>query len=383
MIYWQFQMTRDIKNRGQTIILPNAIPFQLISYIAPSAPATRRPATDSLPYLRPEVGFTPRWYHVALGIDFGERWHTDPVYRSDRLLAMRDELRRRFSGSRIGGIDRPNHPLDLLTGTFGACTFAGIYGLPIRYAADQWPIAEHAFFSKDEIGNLTPPSLDSNPFFLSLMEQLEWIAEREGRIEGFINWQGILNNAHRLRGEELFLDLYDDPQRCRHLFECICDTTIEACRRVHERQKASGVEVHFFTVSNCLVNMISPAQYRELLLPFDRKLAETFHTLGIHNCAWNADPYLADYATIPGVAYIDMGMQTNLIQARHLFPNARRAVMYSPVELAAKPLEQIRADFASIARQLGPCDIVLADIEDGTPDARIKEVLELCERISE
>ena len=54
---------------------------QLISYIAPGAPATRRPETAELPFLRPEIGFTPRWYAKSLGIDFGEKWHIDPSYR--------------------------------------------------------------------------------------------------------------------------------------------------------------------------------------------------------------------------------------------------------------------------------------------------------------
>ena len=54
---------------------------QLVSYIAPGAPATRRVATGDEPYLRPEVGFTPAWYRQYLNIDFGEPWHTDPHYR--------------------------------------------------------------------------------------------------------------------------------------------------------------------------------------------------------------------------------------------------------------------------------------------------------------
>jgi len=53
---------------------------QLISYIAPAAPATRRPAQGHEPFLRPEVGFTPRWYRAALGIDFGRRRHTEVAY---------------------------------------------------------------------------------------------------------------------------------------------------------------------------------------------------------------------------------------------------------------------------------------------------------------
>ena len=51
---------------------------QLVSYIAPGAPATRRPAEGNEPFLRPEIGFTPAWYRQHLDIDFGERFHTRP-----------------------------------------------------------------------------------------------------------------------------------------------------------------------------------------------------------------------------------------------------------------------------------------------------------------
>jgi len=107
---------------------------QLISYIAPAAPATRQPATGSEPFLRPEIGFTPNWYRTAIGIDFGRRWHTDPAYRCETLLVMRGELKRRFPETRIGGIDRPDKPLDMLTGTYGCNSVAAIYGIPIIYA---------------------------------------------------------------------------------------------------------------------------------------------------------------------------------------------------------------------------------------------------------
>ena len=41
-------------------------PRLLISYIAPGAPATRRPAAGGEARLRPEIGFTPLWYRTAL-----------------------------------------------------------------------------------------------------------------------------------------------------------------------------------------------------------------------------------------------------------------------------------------------------------------------------
>lgn len=366
-----------VRVRAQATIRPMT---QLISYIAPAAPATRRVAEGDEPYLRPEIGFTPRWYRQHLAIDFGTRWHCDPAYRRESVVAMRAELRRRFPGTRIGRIDRPDAPLDLLTGTYGACTVAGIYGVPLVYAEDNWPNCQHAYLTDAQVAALEPPDLDRNPFFQALLEQIDWIEAREGRVEGFINWQGPLNNAMRLRGQQLFLDMMDCPERVRHLLECVTATMIEAARRVHARQRQGGVDVGFFTVSNCLVNMVSPQQYTEYLLPLDCRIAEAFGQIGIHNCAWRADPYMEAYAQVPYLAYIDMGIDSNLPRARKLFPQARRALMYTPMDLANKPTEAIAADFQRIASHYGPCDIVLADIEAGTPDARVLEAVALCQQ---
>jgi hypothetical protein len=353
----------------------------LISYIAPGAPATRRPAAGGESCLRPEIGFTPRWYRTALGLDFGERWHTDPAYRRETVVAMRAALARRFPGTRIGGIDRSG-PLDLLTGAYGACSVAAIFGIPILYTADNWPNCAHRFLDDETVDALAPPDLDRNAFFQDLMRQVDWIAACEGRVEGFLNWQGVLNNAYRLRGEQLFYDMVETPDRARHLFDCVAATMLDAANRLHARQRETGVAVEFFTVSNCLVNMVSPTQYRDLLLPFDRRIAAAFGCIGIHNCAWTADPYIEHYATVPHLAYVDMGQDSDLPRARAAFPDARRAIMYTPMDLANKPLEAIRLDLERIARDYAPCDLVLADIEAGTPDARVLQVLAMCEELS-
>jgi hypothetical protein len=142
------------------------------------------------------------------------------------------------------------------------------------------------------------------------------------------------------------------------------------------------VEVNFITVSNCLVNMVSPEQYKEFLLPLDTRMAEAFGRIGVHNCAWNADPYMDDYARIPHLGYIDMGLESDLSRARKVFPQARRALMYKPTDLANKSLKDIREDVERIARDYGPCDIVAADIEAGTPDRRVLEFIEICDEFN-
>jgi len=355
---------------------------QLISYIAPAAPATRQPATGNEPFLRPEIGFTPNWFRTATGIDFGRKWHCEPAYRRKMLPVMLSEIKRRFPGTSIGGIDNPEKPLDMLTGTYGCVSVAAIYGIPIIYAEDNWPKCKRSYLSDDETDNLEPPDLDRNPFFQELLAQVDWIASNEGRVEGFINWQGVLNNAYRLRGGKIFYDMVDSPQRCRHLFDCICTTMIDAAHLLYKRQLQSGVKIDFFTVSNCMVNMVSPKHYRDMLRPVDRKIAETFGCIGIHNCSWNADAYIDNYAAIPNLGYIDMGIDSNLTRASKVFPRARRALMYRPTDLANKSLETIEADLEKIVLLYAPCDVIVADIEINTPDERILAFLKLCDRIN-
>ena len=104
--------------------------------------------------------------------------------------------------------------------------------------------------------------------------------------------------------------------------------------------------------------------------------------MGVHNCAWNADPYIEHYAMLNNVRYIDMGMASNLSRAREAFPNARRAIMYTPVDVAQKPREEIRSDLIRIAESCGPCDVVFADIEAGTDDDRVLDLVRFCDEIS-
>ena len=351
----------------------------LFSYIAPAAPATRRPARGDEPDFRPEIGFTPKWYRKNLDIDFGERWHKDPAYRRDTVIAMRDLLLSKFSGFPIGFLeDAP----DLITGVFGGCTVAGIFGIPIIFSDFNWPLCAHEYLNTDEIKNLTAPDLDHDEFFQDLLNQLDWIANNEGRIIGFINWQGMINNAQRIMGNQIFTEMILQPDVVMHLMDCVCTTMIDAAKRIRNRQERSGVSYDFFTISNCLVNMISPEQYREFILPFDIRIAEAFGTIGIHNCAWKADPYLEDYAKVPAVKYIDMGEVSDLRKAKKLFPDTRRAIMYTPMDFSSRNIDRIRQDMEKIAALYAPCDIVVADLEEDVEDEKVLAFLEICGGIS-
>ena len=88
------------------------------------------------------------------------------------------------------------------------------------------------------------------------MDEVEWIVHPNGHIEGYINWQGVLNNAYRLEGRNSLLTTLG-LNRARLLFECVTMTMIEAAERLYECQRQTTVHIQHLTVSNCLVNMVS------------------------------------------------------------------------------------------------------------------------------
>jgi hypothetical protein len=78
-----------------------------------------------------------------------------------------------------------------------------------------------------------------------------------------------------------------------------------------------------------------------------------------------------------------MGVSSDFQRAERLFPHSRIAVMYPPKELDNRPISEIETDLQRIAAELSPCDVVFADIEAGTPDDRIRAMVQLCRQISE
>jgi hypothetical protein len=132
---------------------------------------------------------------------------------------------------------------------------------------------------------------------------------------------------------------------------------IGLAQRVQERQRASGFAVDQFSVSNCVMNMISPDSYAEFVRPFDARIAESFERFGVHTCNWDVTPYIEVLAGLPKLGYLDMGMMSDMRRVRETFPETYRAVLYSPVKLQESSL---------------------ADIQATTPDERVRTLLDVC-----
>lgn len=353
---------------------------QLVPYIPFSCSLVRRPLEDGdVPDLRVHAGFTPAWFRQHMDLDYGIEWHTDHLLRVRSFKEMGRVLNRIFPELRLGG--EPDKMIGSISQVQTCCLMAAFFGQDIRYFPNNWPANHGATLDDNAADNLEPPDFRSHPIYADLMRQMALIEREWGRVEGEINYQGVLNTAFRLRGEQIFIDMLDAPARVHHILDVVCQTMKEFADDVHARQSRPDASHDYFVTGNCVVNMISASQYREFVMPRDLELATHFPVFGVHNCAWNVDPYAPAYAELPRLAYLDFGMTSDFPLLRRLFPETTLAAMYSPVELVNNSLDDIRCGLERLHAEIGKCRIILADIDAGTPPERVVDFFRLASEI--
>jgi hypothetical protein len=354
--------------------------LKLRNHIPIAGPARREPADE--PRFRVSMGFEPAWYSRRCEVTFTDQWHRDPEYRRQTLKAMKAELVRAFPGVPYWDLEN-NQDLATISGVYGAYPIPHAFGIPLIYGEDRWPALDpERRLSLEEIETLEADKVLQSPVVEDILRQMDIIQQKWGKIHGYLNWQGVLNNAFNLRGQEIFLDMFDKPELVRQFFTVITDVMIGLAQEVQERQRLSGFAVDQFSVSNCVMNMISPQAHAEFVRPFDKKIAESFERFGVHTCNWDVTPYIEVLAELPKLGYLDMGMMSDMRRVRETFPDTYRAVLYSPVKLQEGSPEEIRKDMEKIYNDLGPCDLVMADIQASTPDERVQALLDICEDIA-
>jgi uroporphyrinogen-III decarboxylase len=353
--------------------------LKLRNHIPISGPARREAIDGTESDMRVSLGFEPGWFCQRCGVDFTERWHQNPFYRHDSLVKMKRELCKAFPSISYWN-EGYKDDLATISGCYGAYVIPKVFGFPLVYKEDRWPEIDKSKekLSIREIEKLDVDEILSNSSVEEIFHQMDIIEAEWGKIHGYLNWQGILNNAFLLRRENIFTDFYDRPGLVHHFFSIISGVTIRLAQKVQERQRNSGFYINHFCVSNCTVNMVSPEIYRDFLFPYDKRIAESFERFGMHTCNWNVTPYLEEIKKLPKVGYLDMGVVSDMKKVKKMFPETRRAVMYSPVRLQEASLDELKKDMKKIYDDLSPCDIVMADIQATTNNERVNELLQIC-----
>lgn len=359
--------------------------MKIKGYIPLGAPLIWESAGEDESAGRTFISFTTNWYAQRAGVDFSAPYHTDPVYRFRALRKMKDVVRGVFPEAvcfREHDSDGYERECATVSGVFGVCLVAMLYGLKPEYSPNNWPaISPNNHLTVEQIKALGPFDIRNHPVVEVLFEQMDTIQNKYGIIDGFLNFQGVLNNAFKIRGSNILIDIISDPGLCHHLFEHITDTMMQLAKLCDERQGKAEPRSDFFVTSNCVVNMISPEHYREFILPYDLKIADSFEGFGIHSCNWILDPYIDLFRRAENLGYIDFGFHSNHARINEAFAGVRKTVFYDPMRLVTRRTEEIREDIELLHGSLTDYDLCLPDVDLLVPDEKIREFISIADDI--
>jgi hypothetical protein len=258
---------------------------------------------------------------------------------------------------------------------FGDGFIPALFGSTINFEDESGhPFAVGMELSDSQVENLTVPELTNNPVIQRLLPE-----NRGGfsRTSGELGFEGVLNIAFKLRGQEVFVDMVQKKDLFHHLCDVICKTIDGVVHLVREWQDPEHLRPKYLVTANCLMNMISNEMYREQLYEFDDRFNRSFELFGIHTCNWKVDPYLESIAEINrDLHYLDMGYESDIDRVHELFPNLRPAVFIHPERLRQNTADQLRKDITEVCRKVGSGYILLSDLEAGTDDSKIRIVYE-------
>ncbi|MFO7637082.1 MAG: uroporphyrinogen decarboxylase family protein [Clostridia bacterium] len=128
--------------------------------------------------------------------------------------------------------------------------------------------------------------------------------------------QSPFNNAHLIRGNDIFLDFHDHPDELGFLLDFITDYMIEYTRE--QRSYITDDAEWFFDwkslwkggarISNCTTHLISPETYREFVLERDIRFLQAVGGGRIHYCG-SYPKVIESFVGIPAVTGFDYDSQ--------------------------------------------------------------------------
>ncbi len=335
-----------------------------------------QPISDHIPV---EVIFSPNWWFRNHGIPFDQSFYFDRRARIRNDVTMRRVLRERFG---IGPADPQPRPVAGSQFVAGGFVVPALLGVEIRFEENQAPCPIPAELSRDRIMALRVPDLETTWPMARWIADMDELEKEFGYVVGDFNTDGVLNTALQLRGQQLFLDMIEDPELATHLFTAVAETQVRVAAYVRSRTGTCSVAVNrsivnvdpkIYVHGNCSVQMISPSLYRKHLLAYDCQLKEQLGPYGIHHCGSNMHLFAQDYART-GAVFYDVGWGSDIARCSHALPEAFLNLRVSPIRMLQVGEHEIRSDIrrlladAGRTRNVGVCCI---NMDHGTPDSNV------------
>lgn len=337
-----------------------------------------------------EIVLHPSWWHAHAGITFDEDFFYHPLKRVEAERKMEQVLYDRFGTHGLGADHGRDLPVIGPVHNAAGYLLSEMLGCEIRYHADSAPDVLPACRERLEAD---AEAAFRSPAFRRYRSMLEALKSRYGSVCGDVNWSGVLNIALDLRGQELFLDMLDEPDAVGKGFQQLAQLLERFATGVQAETGTSSVSVnrqvrHFtrpiFLHSECSNTMISAEDYERFILPIDAAWSEQHRPFGIHHCGRDPHRFAGSYAKIPHVDFLDVGWGGDVRALRAALPHTFLNLRLDPVQLVSWTPEEIRTTVERLVSESGDpwlTGVCCVNLDQHVTDAQISAVFSTVEAL--
>ena len=347
------------------------------------------------PTLPAEVVFHQSWWNAHTGMTFDEDFFYHPKKRVESERKMEQVLYDRFGQHGLGKNRNENLPVIGAVHNASGYLISEMLGCGIRYNESAAPDVLPAGLDSLEFDPEAVFQSDAFKRFSTLCDALK---KSHGYLLGDVNWSGILNLAIDLRGQELFLDMMDEPDSVHTGFGKLAEVISHFISGVQAETRTSSVSVtrsvRFFDQpvmlhSECSNTMISAEDYERFILPIDSAWSQQSRPFGIHHCGNDPHRFAESYAKIPHLDFLDLGWGGDVKVIREQLPNTFLNIRLDPVQLVNWTPAEIHETITRLVTDsgnpalTGVCCINLDEtVSDEQIDAIFETVEELRQKLS-
>jgi hypothetical protein len=293
--------------------------------------------------------------HEQTGVCFSERFYNDPEYRHEQEKVINRRLFEYFTRHWPEYARNYAQEPGYVVGVGAAFVIvAALFGGDIRYYDNFHPDC-----SAEPLAGVTHPDEIRTPDVANtwpMREYLERYAALVGKygkervtLPGFagagviytqytgLSMHSPLTTAYKLRGLQLFADLYERPELAAKLFAVVRDTYY----RIFDLLiPLLGMKTDAIFFGACCSSLVSERIWREWEYPAIREICDRYASRPvIHSCG-RSTHVVKPISELPRLLEMHLGDQTDLALARRLAPEAGIYVVPDSVAWARDPAEQ-------------------------------------------
>ncbi len=317
-----------------------------------------KPFTND-PFLPVDLVFAPAWWHHENGITFDREFFFHPDRRVEVERRMEQILYERWGKYGLG-LDREKS-LPQVGAVHLAAGFllSEMLGCQVEYLEQAPPQVIPAAV---ELSSISADEAFDSQAWKSFERLVETLETRHGYVTGDVNWGGVLNLALDLRGQELFLDLFDRPEQVRAFFDEIARVIERFTGYIRKKTGTTSISVNrtvrhlepaLFLHSECALTMISDVHYEEFLSGYDVKWSKEHRPFGIHFCGTDPHRYGAAFARLPHLDFLDVGWGGDVAALRKHLPHSFLNLRLSPVDIIDSSVDAVEADIRRLVAESG------------------------------